>query len=146
MLRNLCHILLLYQATVTQNPPTVHFNTTNPIRTLPKSIIPYTPAHHTQTQNTQSTLTINTLQPNPISNYTTSRNIPRPPLQTKPTNPRSYYLTSTNPNTTQHSTIHNFQLNTIYPPSTSQIPNTTHNTLQPTQFQSSPLTFYDNSY
>ena len=58
-------------------------------------------------------------------------------MKTIPTNPPSYNLTSTNPSTTQQSTIHNFQINTLNPPSTSQVPNTTHTTLQPTQFQSS---------
>ena len=109
----------------------------NPIRTLYLPIIPYTPAQHAQTQNTQPTLTINTLQTLSISKYTTSRNITRPPLQTIPTNPLSYNLTSTNPNPTKHSTINNYQLNTLNPPSTAQIPNTTDNTLQPTQFPSS---------
>ena len=100
-------------------------------------MILFTPAQHTQTQNIQPILAINTLQPNLISNYTTSRNITRPPLQTIPTNPLSYNLTSTNPNTTQHSTINNHHLNTLSPPSTSQTPHTTRNTLQPTQSQSS---------
>ena len=100
-------------------------------------MIQYISAQRTQTQNTQHTSTINTLQSNPISNYTTSRNFTRPPLQTIPTNPLSYNLTSTNPNTTQHSTINNHHLNTLNPPSTSQTPHTTRNTLQPTQFQSS---------
>ena len=108
----------------------MHFNTTSPTRTLPLSIIPYTLAQHTQTQNTQPTLTINTLQINPISNYTTSRNITRPPLQTIPTKPLSYNLK-------QHSTINNHQVNFLNPPSTSQTPNTTQNPLQSTQFQSS---------
>ena len=86
---------------IPQNPHTVQFNLTNPTITLALSIIPYTPAQHTQTQNTQPILTIITLQPNPISNFTTSRNVTRPPLQTIPTNLLSYNLTSTNPNTTQ---------------------------------------------
>ena len=120
-----------------QNPLTVQFNKTSPTRALPLSIIPNTPAQHTQTQNTQPTLTIKTFQPNPISNYTTFRNITRPPLQTIPTNPLSYNLTSTYPHTTQHSTINNHQLNTLNTPSTSQTPNTTRNPLQSTQFQSS---------
>ena len=77
---------------VPQNPHTVQFNPTSPNRTLPLSIISYTPAQHTQTQNTQPISTINTLQQNPISNFTTSRNITRPPLQTIPTNPLSYNL------------------------------------------------------
>ena len=33
----------------------------------------------------QPALTINTLQSNPLSNYTTSRHLSRPPLQTIPT-------------------------------------------------------------
>ena len=58
-------------------------------------------------------------------------------MQTIPTNHLSYNLTSTNPNTTQHSTINNHHLNTLNPPSTPQTPHTTRNTLQPTQLQSS---------
>ena len=122
---------------VPQRPLTVQFK--NSIQQVQPEHYIYQSYHtqNTQTQNTQPTLTINILQPYPISNYTTSRNITRPPLQSIPTNPISYNLTSTNPNTTQHSTINNHQLSTLNPPCKSQTLSTTRNTLQPTQFQSS---------
>ena len=104
---------------------------------MPLSNTPYTPAQHTQTQNTQPILTNNNLQQNQRSNFTTSRNNTRHPLQTIPTNPLSYHLKSTNPNTTQQSTINNHQFNTLNSSSTSQTPNTTQNTVQATHFQSS---------
>ena len=37
---------------IPQNPLTVQINLTSPTRTLPLSIIPYTPSQHTQTRNT----------------------------------------------------------------------------------------------
>ena len=97
----------------------------------------YTPAQNTQTQNIQTGVTLNTHHSNALPSYTTSRNLFRPPLQTIPTNPLSYSLTSTNPNSTQHSTTNNNQLNTLNPFSTSQSSNITRNMLQNTQFQTS---------
>ena len=97
----------------------------------------YTPAQNTQTQNIQTALPINTLHSKAIPNYTTTRNLSRPPLQTIPTNPLSYSLISTNPNNTQHSTTNNNPLNTLNPFSTSQSSETTRNMLQNTQFQTS---------
>ena len=78
----------------------------------------------------QPALTLNTLQSNPLQNYTTSRHLSRPPLQTIPTNLLSCSLISTNPNNTQ-TTI----TNTLNPSSTSQQSNTSRNTLQSTRFQ-----------
>ena len=83
----------------------------------------------------QPTLTINTLQSNPSPNYTTSRHLSGPPLQTIPTNSLSYSLISTNPNNTQPTITNNNLLNTLNPPSTSQQSNTARNILQNTQFQ-----------
>ena len=40
----------------------------------------YTPVQNTRTQNIQTGLTINTLHSNALSNYTTSRNLSRPPF------------------------------------------------------------------
>ena len=97
----------------------------------------YTPAQNTQTQNIQTGLTNNTLHSIALPNYTTSRSLSRPPLRTNPTNPLLYCLTSKNPNSTQHSTSENNQLNTLNPFSTSQSSNMTRNMLQNTQFQTS---------
>ena len=83
----------------------------------------------------QPTLTINTLQSNPLPNYTTSRHLSRPPLQTIPTNPLSYSLFSTNPTIIQPTITNNNHLNTLNPFSTSQSSNTSRNLLQNTQFQ-----------
>ena len=95
----------------------------------------YTPAQSTQVQNIQPALTINTLQSNPLPNYTTSRHLSRPPLQTIPTNPLSYFPTTTNPNNTQTTITINNQLNTLIPSSTSQQPIISRNILHNTQFQ-----------
>ena len=97
----------------------------------------YTPAQNTQTQNIQTALTIITLHSNAIPNYTTSRNLSRPPIQTKPTNPLSYSLISTNPSNTQHSKTNKNQRNSLNPFSTTQSSNITRNMLQNTQFQTS---------
>ena len=70
-----------------------------------------------------------------MSNYTTSRNLSRPPLQPIPTNSLSNNLTSTNPGNTQHSTTNNNQLNPSNTFLPSQTFNTARNTLQNTQFQ-----------
>ena len=83
----------------------------------------------------QPALTLNTLQSNPFTNYTTSRHLSRPPLQTIPTNLLSCSLISTNPNNTQPTITNNNQLNTLNPSSTSQQSNTSRNILQSTRFQ-----------
>ena len=97
----------------------------------------YTPAQSTQTQSKQAALTINTLHSNTLPNYTTTRNLSRPPLQTKPTNQLSYRLISTNPENTKYSTTNNNQLITLNTFSTYQQSNITKNMLQNTQFQTS---------
>ena len=83
----------------------------------------------------QPALTFNSLQYNPLPNYTTSRHLSRPPLQTVTTNPLSYSLINTNSNNTQPTKTNNNQLNTRNPSSTSQQSNTSRNILQNTQFQ-----------
>ena len=82
----------------------------------------------------QLALTINTLQSNSLPNYTTSRHLSRPPLQTFPTNPLLYSLNSTSPNNTQPTITDNNQLNTLNPSATFQQSNTSRR-LQNTQFQ-----------
>ena len=69
-------------------------------------------------QNTQPTLNISTFHSNPSINYTTSRHLSRPPLQTILTNPLSYNLTSTNPSHTQQSQTNNNRPNSLntFPP------------------------------
>ena len=65
----------------------VQFQRTTPTTQPEVPSLAYTPAQTTQTQNMQPALTINTLQSHPLPNYTTSRHLSRPPLQTIPTNP-----------------------------------------------------------
>ena len=83
----------------------------------------------------KTALTFNTLHSNTILNYTTSRNLSKPPLQTIPTNPLSYSLISTNPNNTQQTITNNNQPNALNPLSTSQQSNTPRIMIQNTQFQ-----------
>ena len=83
----------------------------------------------------QPTSTINTLQSNSLPNYTTSRNLSRPPLQTIPKKPLSRSLISTNPKKTQPTITNNNQLNTRNPSSTSQQSNISLNILQNNQTQ-----------
>ena len=103
---------------LSSNSNNLQFKT--PTRQPILQILAYTPAQNTQSQNIQTGLTINTQHSNALPKYTTSRNLSRPPLQTIPNNPISYCLTSTNPNSTQHSTTNNIQLNTLNPFSTFQ--------------------------
>ena len=95
----------------------------------------YTPAQNSQTQNIQTALTIITLHFNAIPNYTTSRNLSRPPLQAIPAYPLSYSLTSTNPSNTHFSTTNNNQHSNLNPFPTSQSSIGTRNMLKNTQFQ-----------
>ena len=122
---------------ILQVHPAVQFQTTTPTRQPFFQNLTYTPAQNTQTQNIHPGLTINTLHFNTLPEHTTSRNLSRPPLQTIPTNPLSYSLTITNPNSTQQSTTSENQLNTTNTPSTSQSSNMSRNVLQKTQFQTS---------
>ena len=81
-------------------------------------------------------MNINTIHSNPSFNYTTARNLSRPPLQPVLPNPLFYNLTSTNPNPTQQSTINNNTINSLNntsPPL--QTSNTLPPTLQHSQFQ-----------
>ena len=121
----------------TQTTRTVQIQTTTPTTQPIVQTLAYTPAQNTQIQNIQTALTINTLHSDAIPIYKASRNFSRPPLQTIPTNPQSYNLSSTNPNNTQHFTLNNNQLNTLHYFSTSQSSNTTTNMLQNTQIQTS---------
>ena len=116
---------------------TVQFQTTTPTRQSILQILAYTPAQNTQPQSIQTCLTIKTLHFYALPNLTTPRNLSRPPLQTIPTNPLSYRLTSTIPNSTQHSKTNNNQLNTLSPFSTTKKSNMTRNMLQNSQFQTS---------
>ena len=120
-----------------QIQPTVQFQATTPTKQPIVQTLSYTPAQNTQTEIIQTALTINTLHSNAIPNYTTSRKLSRPPLQTIPTNPLSYSLRSTNLNSTQHSTTNIIQINTVNPFSTSQSSNMTGNMLQNNKFQTS---------
>ena len=119
---------------ITQNNNTVHFQTPTPPSSSEIQTLTYTPAQTNSVQTTQPTLNINTIHSNPSSNYTTARQLSRPPLQPILTNPLSYNLTSTNPSHTQQSQInyntHN-QLNTLSFQHTS---NTITPTLQTSQF------------
>ena len=119
---------------ITQNNNTVHFQIPTPPSYPEIQTLTYTPAQTNSVQTTQSTLNINTIHSNPSSNYTTARQLSRPPLQPILTNPLSYNLTSTNPSHTQQSQInyntHN-QLNTLSSQHTS---NTITPTLQTSQF------------
>ena len=120
-----------------QIQPTVQFQTTTSTIQPILQTLAYTPAQITETQNIQTGLTINTLHSNAIPKYTIPRNLSRPPLQTIPTNPLSYSVTSTNPNSTQIFTANNTQLITLNLFSTSQSSNITRNVLQITHFQTS---------
>ena len=119
---------------ITQNNNTVHFQTPTPPSSSEIQTLTYTPAQTNSVQTTQPTLNINTIHSNPSSNYTTARQLSRPPLQPILTNPLSYNLTSTNPSHTQQSQInyntHN-RLNTLSSQHTS---NTITPTLQTSQF------------
>ena len=132
----------------TQTTNTVQFQTTTPTTQPKVPILAYTPAQTTQTQSMQPMITMMTLQSNPLPNYTTSRHLSRPPLQTIPTNPLSHSLISKNPYNTQPTIRNNSQLNTLNPSSTSQQSNTSRR-FQNTQFQiSNPpsTTIRNNTY
>ena len=120
----------------TQHIHTVHFQTQTPPSPPQIQTSTYTPAQNNPIQNVQTGLNINTIDSNPSFNYTTARNISRPPLRPILTNRLSYSLTSTNSNPTQQSTNNNItsnSLNNTSPPS--QPSNTLHPTFQNLQFQ-----------
>ena len=122
----------------TPHTNTVHFQTPTPPSPSEIQASTYTPARSNPVQNVQTGLNINTIHPNPTFNYTTSRQLSRPPLQPILTNSLSYNLTSTNPNPIQLSSTNNNSnnrpnsLNTFIP---SQKHNTLPPTLQSSQFQ-----------
>ena len=72
---------------ITQNNNTVHFQTPTPPSSSEIQTLTYTPAQTNSVQTTQPTLNINTIHSNPSSNYTTARQLSRPPLQPILTNP-----------------------------------------------------------
>ena len=119
----------------TQNTNTVHFQTPTPPAPTEIQTSTYTPAQTNPVQNTQPTLNINTIQSNPPLNYTTSRHLSRPPLQTILTNPLSYNLTSTNPSHTQQSQTSNNRPNSLKTFPSQYTSNTITPTLQTSQFQ-----------
>ena len=112
----------------------VHFQTPTP--QSPQEVQPsiYTPAQTNSFENVQPSLNINTIHSNPPSNYTTSRHLSRPPLQTILPNPLSYNLTSTNSNQTQQTSTNNNQLNSLNNATSTQMLNTSRTQLQTSQF------------
>ena len=119
----------------TQNTNTVHFQRPTPPSPTEIQTSTYTPAKTNPVQTTQPPLNINTIHSNPSFEYTTSRHLSRPPLQTILTNTLSYNLTSTNPNHTQQSQTNNNRPNSLntFPPQ--HMSNTITPTLQTSQFQ-----------
>ena len=97
----------------TQNTNTVHFQTPTPPTPPEIQTSTYTPAQTNPVQNVQTSLSINTIHPKTPSNYTTSRHLSRPPLQTILTNPLSYNLTSTDPSHTQQFQTNNNRPNSL---------------------------------
>ena len=120
---------------ITQNTSTVHFQTPTPSSPSEIQTSTYTPAQTNPVQPTQPTLNINTIHSNPSFNYTTARQLSRPPLQTILTNPLSYSLTSTNPSHTQQSQINYNRPNSLNTLSSQYTSNTITPTLQTSQFQ-----------
>ena len=119
---------------ITQNNNTVHFQTPTPPSSSEIQTLTYTPAQTNSVQTTQPTLNINTIHSNPSSNYTTARQLSRPPLQPILTNPLSYNLTSTNPSHTQQSQINYNTHNQLKTLSSQHTSNTITPTLQTSQF------------
>ena len=69
---------------------------------------PYTQAQNTSDPNTPTTFNIYMIHTNPHPKFVNSRTPSRPPLQTIPTNPLQYNLSSTNTNKT-HNSIHSLE-------------------------------------
>ena len=97
----------------TRNTNTVHFQTPTPPSSPEIQTSTYTLAQTNPVQNVQPSLYINTIHSNQPFNYTTSRHLSRPPIQTILTNPLSYNLTSTNPSYTQQSQTNNNRPNSL---------------------------------
>ena len=119
----------------TQNTNTVHFQTPTPPSPSEIQTSTYTPTQTNPVQNVQTSLNINTRHSNPPFNYTTSRHLSRPSLQTILTNPLSYNLTSTNPSHTQQSQTKNNRPNSFNTFPSQHTSNTITPTLQTSQFQ-----------
>ena len=119
----------------TQNTNTVHFQTPTPPSPTEIQTSTYTPAQTNPVQNAQPSLNINTIHSNPPFNYTTSRHLSLPTLQTILTNPLSYNLTSTNPSHTQQSQTSNNRPNSLNALPSQHTSNTITPTLQTSQFQ-----------
>ena len=119
----------------TQNTNTVHFQTPTPPSSPEIQFSTYTLAQTNPVQTVQTSLSINTIHSNPPFNYTTSRHLSRPPLQTILTNPLSYNPTSTNPSHTQQSQTNNNRPNSLNTFSSQHTSNTITPTLQTSQFQ-----------
>ena len=119
----------------TQNTNTVHFQTPTPPSPPETQTSTYTPAQTNPVQNVQTSLNINTIHSNPPFNYTTSRHLSRPPLQTILTNPSSYNLTITNPNHTQQYQTNNNRPNSLNTFPSQHTSNTITPALQTSQFQ-----------
>ena len=120
---------------ITQNTNTVHFQSPTPSSPSEIQTSTYTPAQTNPVQTTQPTLNINNIHSNPSFNYTTARQLSRPPLQTILTNPLSYSLTSTSPSNTQQSQINYDRPNSLNTLSSQHTSNTITPTLQTSQFQ-----------
>ena len=95
----------------------------------------YTPAQTNPVQNVQRSLNINTIHSNPPFNYTTSRDLSRPPLQTILNNSLTYNLTSTNPSYPQQSQTNKNKPNSLNTFPSQHTSNTITPTLQTSQFQ-----------
>ena len=112
----------------------MHFQTPTPPSPPETQISTYTSAQTNPIQNVQTSLNINTIHSNPPFNYTTSRHLSRPPLQTILTNPLSHNLTSTNPSHTQQSQTNNNRSNSLITFPSQHTSNTITPTLQTSQF------------
>ena len=119
----------------TQNTTTVHFQTPTPPSPTEIQTPTYTPAQTNPVQNAQPSLNINTIHSNLPFNYTTSRHLSRPPLQTILTNPLTYNLTKTNSSHTQQSHTINNRPNSLNTFPSQHTSNTITPTLQTSQFQ-----------
>ena len=119
----------------TQNTNTVHFQTPTPPSPPEIQTSTYTPAQTNPVQNVQTISNINTIRSNPPFNYTTSRHLSRPPLQTILFNPLSCNFTSTNPSHTQQSQTNNIRPNSLNIFPSQHTSNTITPTIQTSQFQ-----------
>ena len=119
----------------TQHTNTVHFQTPTPPSPPEIQTSTYTSAQTNPVQDSQTSIIINTIHSSPPFNYTISRHLSRPPLQTILTNPLSYNLTSTNPTHTQQSQTNKNRPNSLNTFPSQHTSNTITPTLQTSQFQ-----------